>query len=452
MSRDEQRGEGARQELFPVFLKLGGRRAVVVGGGKVAAGKLKALLDTGAIVTIVAPQILPELAQPGVTLCRREFQPADLDGAWFVIAASHAEVNRQVAAAAEERRIFVNAVDDVQSASVYLGGVVRRGGVTVAISTDGVAPALAGLLREGLEAVLPDDLPSWVELAKEHRQKWRAAGVPIEHRRGFLLAALVAKYAAKSGPPDVASKAQPGLVSLVGAGPGDPGLLTQKGAQRLREADLVLYDALVSPELLALAGAAQRFYVGKRAGRKSIDQRTLERLMVRAARRGKRVVRLKAGDPFVLGRGGEEALALHDAGIAFEVVPGISSAIAAGASANIPVTHRGLASSFMVVTGHEETPAFASLAPGSATLVVLMGLKRRAVISEELIARGWSASTPAAIVTDASTPRQWSWTGPLSQLHAAAPPEGAPGVLIIGDVVSVAAQLKAAERTRHVHG
>ncbi len=442
--------------LFPAFLKLAGRKTVLVGGGKVAASKLDALLGAGAQVTVVAPLIRDEISsRPDVTLVRREFQPSDLDGAWFVVAAAHAEVNRSVAAAAEERRVFVNAVDDVQSASAYLGGVVRRGGVTVAISTDGVAPALAGLLREGLEAVLPEDLEQWVELAREHRQKWRAAGVPIEHRRGFLLAALVAKYAtaAATPPPRAKTRSTPkGFVSLVGAGPGDPGLITQRGAQRLREADLVLYDALVSPETLALAGAAQRFFVGKRAGRKSIDQRTIERLLIRAARRGKRVVRLKAGDPFVLGRGGEEALALHDAGIPFEVVPGISSAIAAAASINVPVTHRGLASSFLVVSGHEDRPAFESLTPRSATLVVLMGLGRRAQIAARLQQLGWPATTPAAIVTDASTPRQWSWAGALEQLQHTEPPEGAAGVLIIGDVVQVADQLKGQKEARHVHG
>lgn len=435
--------------LFPTFLKLGGKKVVVVGGGKVAASKLEALLGAGALVTVVAPKIGAGLEREGVTLVRREFESADLDGAWFVVAACTGDVNRRVSAAADARHIFVNAVDDVASASAYLGGVVRRGGVTVAVSTDGVAPALAGLLREGLEAVLPEDLEQWVELAREHRQKWRAAGVPIEHRRGFLLAALIAKYAATTTPP-VTAKAPRGFVSLVGAGPGDPGLLTQKGAQRLREADLVLYDALVAPELLALAGAAQRFFVGKRAGRKSIEQRTIERLMIRAARRGKRVVRLKAGDPFVLGRGGEEALALCDAGVAFEVVPGISSAIAAAASVGIPVTHRGLASSFLVVTGHEETPALATLAPGAATVVVLMGVARRAALVEGLVARGWSAATPAAIIANASTPRQWSWTGTLTDLPSIEVPHGAPAVLVIGDVIHATAQQR--EEPLHVHG
>jgi uroporphyrin-III C-methyltransferase len=247
-----------------------------------------------------------------------------------------------------------------------------------------------------------------------------------------------------------------GFVSLVGAGPGDPELLTLKAADRLRRADLVLYDALVSSEIVSLAGSAQRFPVGKRAGRKSIEQRTIERLMIRAASRGKRVVRLKAGDPFVLGRGGEEALALSEAGIAFEVIPGISSSVAAAGSVGIPVTHRGLATAFTVVSGHAEE-AYAkvidSLAPGASTLVVLMGIGNRAEISERCVARGWSSATKAAVVINATTPREWSWFGTLAELPALEVPEAQPGVLIIGDVVNVAAQLnQSAKEKRHVHG
>jgi uroporphyrin-III C-methyltransferase/precorrin-2 dehydrogenase/sirohydrochlorin ferrochelatase len=215
----------------------------------------------------------------------------------------------------------------------------------------------------------------------------------------------------------------------------------------------VLYDALVDPALLKLAGEAQRFPVGKRAGRKSFDQRTIERLMVRAARRGKRVVRLKAGDPFVLGRGGEEALALRDAGIAFEVVPGISSAIAAPELAGIPVTHRGLSAGFVVVSGHSEEawgPALDSLEPGTLTLVVLMGLSHRAVLTQRLAARGWSLDTPAAIVTEASTVRQWSWRGRLGGLAQVEIPEGAAGVLIVGEVVNALA--RGEKEAAHVHG
>lgn len=184
--------------LYPVFLKLAGRRVVLVGGGRVAAQKLVGLAAAGAAVTVVAPEIRPELRAAGVELRERAFAPADLDGAWFAVAAAPPEVNRQVAAAAEGRGIFVNAVDDGEHASAYLGGVLRRAGVSVAVSTDGHAPALAGLLREGLEALLPDDLERWVEAARAARAQWLAAGVPLPNRRPLLLEALNRLYAARA--------------------------------------------------------------------------------------------------------------------------------------------------------------------------------------------------------------------------------------------------------------
>jgi len=235
-----------------------------------------------------------------------------------------------------------------------------------------------------------------------------------------------------------------GFVSLVGAGPGDVELLTLKAVKRLREADLILYDALVEQELLELAPQAKRFFVGKRAGRHSIDQEGIHALMVRAAKRGERVVRLKCGDPFVLGRGGEEALALEAAGVAYEVVPGVSSAIAAPALAGIPVTHRGLAAGFAVVSGHAESAygaAVDSLAPGSLTLVVLMGLRTRAAIAARLIARGWSAETPAAVVVGASHAGTARWLGTLSTLAGHEIDSELAGVIVIGSVVGLATQI-----------
>src|SRR5881628_4085111 len=210
-----------------------------------------------------------------------------------------------------------------------------------------------------------------------------------------------------------------GHVSIVGAGPGDPELLTRKAVARLRAADLVLYDALVDPRVLTFAKQAQRFFVGKRAGRHAISQPAIHALMIRAARKGKRVVRLKGGDPFVFGRGGEEALALRAAGVPFDVVPGVTSAIAAPALAGIPVTHRGLASSFFVVSGHDEESFATSIQhvePGGVTLVVLMGLGRIAALADRLLARGWAPGTPAALVVDASMPGQQSWRGTLDDL------------------------------------
>ena len=232
-----------------------------------------------------------------------------------------------------------------------------------------------------------------------------------------------------------------GHVSLVGAGPGDPGLLTRTAIARLRGADFVLYDALVDERILKYARRAQRFYVGKRAGRHAMTQTTIQALMVRAARRGRRVVRLKGGDPFVFGRGGEEALALQQAGIPYDVVPGISSAIAAPALAGIPVTHRGVASAFLVVSGHEEAAfasAIARLQPNGVTVVVLMGLGRSAAIACHLIDRGWSRGTPAAVIVDASRPEQQVWRGALDQLaNAVAMDAGGAGTIVIGGVVAV---------------
>ncbi len=430
----------AGEQLYPVFLKLHGRKVVVVGGGAVAAQKLPALIAAGAHVTVVAPQLREELLALPVERLLRPFQAADLDGAFFAVAAAPPEVNREVSLAARSRGLFVNAVDDAQSASAYLGGVVRKAGVTLALSTAGEAPALAGLLREGLEALLPSaELASWLASAVALRARQKAQGVPMAERRPQLLEALNGLYASRAPAP------QGGFVSLVGAGPGDPDLLTRKAVRRLAEADLVLYDALVSTEVLSLAPRAHCFFVGKRARRKAVKQETINRLLVRAAKRGQRVVRLKCGDPFVLGRGGEEALALVEAGIPFEVVPGVSSAVAAPALAGIPVTHRGLASGFAVVSGHAPAtydPMLASFTPNGLTLVVLMGLAQRAELARSLISRGWRGSTPAAVLLAASQPRAARWVGTLAELAAGVELEEAdPGTLVVGEVVSLARTL-----------
>jgi uroporphyrin-III C-methyltransferase/precorrin-2 dehydrogenase/sirohydrochlorin ferrochelatase len=239
-----------------------------------------------------------------------------------------------------------------------------------------------------------------------------------------------------------------GFVSLVGAGPGDPDLLTRKAAARLAEADLVLYDALVDPQVLELAPRAQRVYVGKRAGRPQVRQEFIHWLMIRAARAGKRVVRLKGGDPFVFGRGGEEGLALAAAGLDFEVVPGVSSAIAAAAVAGIPVTHRGLATGFVVVSGHAEDAyrrVLESLAPQSATVVVMMGLHQIDRVADLMIARGWQPLTPAAVVFGASTANEEVWTVTLRDLQRGIELEDEKhaGTVIIGEVVRLRAMLSA---------
>jgi uroporphyrin-III C-methyltransferase/precorrin-2 dehydrogenase/sirohydrochlorin ferrochelatase len=234
-----------------------------------------------------------------------------------------------------------------------------------------------------------------------------------------------------------------GHVTLAGAGPGDPGLLTRKAAAALRRADLVLYDALVDERVVALARRAQRFYVGKRAGRHALSQHEIQAVLVSQARRGRRVVRLKGGDPFVFGRGGEEAQALERAGIAYEVIPGVSSAFAAPASAGIPLTHRDHASAFFVVSGHDQqvfTSAVHSLKPNGVTIVILMGYARRAELTTQLIEAGWDASTPAAIVADGTLPTQQVWRGPLGELasgRATLDTDG-PAILVVGAVAALA--------------
>jgi uroporphyrin-III C-methyltransferase/precorrin-2 dehydrogenase/sirohydrochlorin ferrochelatase len=436
--------------MFPAFLNLASRRVVVVGGGPVAAGKLEALLAAGAHVTVVAPEIHPDIERRSVTVIRRPFEDTDLDGAWWVIAAATSDVNARVRAAADARQLFVNAVDDPDRATAYLGGVVRRDGVTVAFSTDGRAPALAGLLREALDAWLPADLDQWMSVADEARRAWKAQGVPMEQRRPLLLETLNELYETKHRDTEAQSQNNlfsvsrslgvPGSVALVGAGPGDPELWTLRAVRRVKDADLVLYDALVDAGALRRLTNAKCFSVGKRARRDSVPQETINRLMIRAARQGQRVVRLKGGDPFVFGRGGEEALALAAAGIPFEVVPGVTAAVAAPALAGIPITHRGVASGFLVLAGHTTElvdNALRSVRPNTISVVFLMGVGARGELAAQLMSHGWSAATPAAVVCDASTSAAWTWTGRLDEMGAAEAPAGAAGVLVIGEVVKI---------------
>jgi len=433
-------------DLLPLFLTLAGRDVVLVGGGPVATSKLRALIETGARVRVIAPVVTAEIEAAGVEMARRAFVPTDLDGAWLVVAAATPEVNREVAAAAEARRIFVNAVDDPANASAFLSGTVRRDGVTIAVSTSGRAPALTALLREALDDLLPADLDGWMVEADRQRAIWRRDKVPMAARKPRLLEALNGLYALgpqplAPGPTEAEAGSRRGHVSLVGAGPGDPSLLTRKAIARLRAADLVLYDALIDDRILRYARKAQRFFAGKRAGKYAMTQQTIHAVMIRAARRGRRVVRLKGGDPFVFGRGGEEALALGRAGVPFDVVPGVSSAIAAPELAGIPVTHRGVSSAFLVVSGHDDElfrPAVEALPPTGVTLVVLMGLGRSAAIAATLVEGGWSPETPAAIVVDASMASQRVWRGTLGRLAEKGDGKAGPGTIIIGDVVALA--------------
>jgi uroporphyrin-III C-methyltransferase/precorrin-2 dehydrogenase/sirohydrochlorin ferrochelatase len=369
-------------------------------------------------------------------------------------------VNREVAAAAESRRIFVNAVDDPANATAFLSGTIRRDGVTIAVSTSGEAPALTSLLREALDALLPEDLDRWMLEARRRRSIWKRDRVPMPLRKPRLLEALNGLYEPEGQRAEgrrgtgrgSSAESSRGHVSLVGAGPGDPALLTRKAIARLRAADIVLYDALIDDRMLRYARKAQRFFAGKRAGGsgagrrlEAMTQQTIHAVMIRAARRGRRVVRLKGGDPFVFGRGGEEALALQRAGVTFDVVPGVTSAIAAPTLAGIPVTHRGVSSAVLVASGHDAEAFDSSLSgvrPNAVTLVVMMGGGRAAAIAAALVDRGWLPQTPAAVVVNASAPNQEVWRGTLAGLSKGSrgsgfkSPDG-PATIIVGDVVAL---------------
>jgi uroporphyrin-III C-methyltransferase/precorrin-2 dehydrogenase/sirohydrochlorin ferrochelatase len=443
--------------LYPAFLDFAGRRVLVVGAGPVAAGKIPRLVEAGARVIVVSPEVHASIEHLPVEIVRRPFRPADLDGVWFVVSAAPPAVNAVVVREAERRGMFVNAVDDPRHASAFAGSGFRRGPVTVAISTGGDAPALARVMREALERLVGSDVEDWAALATRVREDWRRERVPMEARRDALLATLADLHQEASAERSAAktpvksenatsrtARAAAGFVSLVGAGPGDPELLTRKAARRLAEADLVLYDALVSPATVALARHAQRIHVGRRKGSDTMGQDAIIRTLIRAARRGRRVVRLKGGDPFVFGRGGEEALALRAAGVSFEIVPGVSSALAAPAAASIPVTHRGVSGAVLVTTGHDPerfASLAASVAPGAATLVILMGTSRRAEIVEALVDAGWRRSMPTAVVWNASLPVQTVWTGTLAELSrpevTANADAHAPGTIVVGEVVGL---------------
>ncbi|MCA1586041.1 MAG: uroporphyrinogen-III C-methyltransferase [Acidobacteria bacterium] len=451
------------RELLPAFLDLTDRAVLVVGGGPVAAGKLQPLLQAHARVTVVAPDVVPSIASAGVPIHRRPFEPHDLDGCWYVVAAAPPSVNAQVAREAEARRIFVNAVDDPPHATVFAGAVVRRGPVTVSISTGGEAPALARLMREALERLLPESLVEWTAVARALRAEWRRDGMPMGERRSALLDTLVSMHSEEAVPAankcwrasaesSRTSAGRLGSVAIVGAGPGDAAHLTCRAAECLSAADLVLYDSLVSPSVLRLASRARLVHVGRRAGRPTTSQEGVHEMLIAAVRRGELAVRLKGGDSFVFGRGSEDLLALARAGVPVEVVPGLSSAFAAPALAGIPVTHRGVSAAVLVLTGHdvERFRALTRSVPShDLTLVVLMGLGVKALLARHLLDVGWPADTHAAVVLGASRPDGLVWSGTLADLADDDPAHDGdvPGLLVIGDVVRVGRDLRAVSQT-----
>lgn len=431
---------------FPFFMELEGREGLVVGGGAVAARKVRKLLPYGPRLTVAAPEILPEIAElPGVTLLRRAFAPGMLEGKCFVIAATDSrEANREVAALCRERGILVNAVDDKEACSFLFPALVKRGDLTVGVSTAGASPSAAAWVKRRAAGAVPEDFGELLAYLASLRPMVRER-VP-EERRAAVFSRLFSACLEGGFPLEEAALAavfegapRTGKVYLVGAGCGAADLITVRGLRLLEGCGAVVYDDLLAPELLdAAPESAQRIYVGKRRGRHSMAQEDISALLIAKAREGKTVVRLKGGDPFVFGRGGEEALALQAAGIEWEYVPGVSSAVAAPGGAGIPVTHRGVSRGVHVVTAHtadspDGLPShLEELARLPGTLVFLMGLSRLEEIARRLIGAGLPGDTPAAVIFGKNAPR--AVRGTLENIAERAREAGAeaPAVIVAG--------------------
>jgi uroporphyrin-III C-methyltransferase/precorrin-2 dehydrogenase/sirohydrochlorin ferrochelatase len=456
---------------FPVFFDLAGQKVLVVGGGEVALRKVSLLERTGASISVVAPHISPELMERAaagkLSVAVREFAPEDLDGARLIIVAtSRRAVNRWIAKLSEARNIPVNVVDDREASRFIVPAIIDRDPVLVAVSTGGTSPVLARRLRERLEALIPakiGDLAAWLnELRAATRRKLR----DVDERRRYFEAVVDGPAARRFTLGDVrgarriaqqlltttsAAPRAAGEVTLVGAGPGDPELLTLKALRALQDADVILHDRLVSAEVLDLARRdAVRICVGKAAGTLGSTQEEINALLIEHAKQGRRVVRLKGGDPFVFGRGGEELQALATAQIAFSVVPGITAALGAAAYAGIPLTHRDHAHAVTFVTGHFQDdgvagrePDWHALAKPGTTAVFYMGLARLDRIVAQLVEHGAPDTRPAAIIAQASTARQRVIESTLGGIADAVARAGidSPALLVVGDVVALHSSL-----------
>lgn len=455
-------------KFYPVFMNLQGRRVLVVGGGEVAARKVDLVASAGAHVVVVSPELDDELAARraagSIEHIGRDFVAGDVEGAALVIAASDNEdLHECISVYCQRLGIPVNVVDNTPLCSVITPAMVDRSPIQIAISSGGVAPVLARRLRAWLEAAIPASYGSLAALAARFRDRVKARFGSVDERRKFWerilegpVADLVyagreedaaARLATEIARPDAGPPAV-GDVALVGAGPGDPDLLTFRALRLMQEADVVLYDRLVSAPVLELCRRdAEKHYVGKRRAQHQVPQEQINAELIRLARAGKRVVRLKGGDPFIFGRGGEEIGELMDAGIPFQVVPGITAAAGCAAYAGIPLTHRDHAQAVQFVTGHLRDGTldldWPTLARERQTLAVYMGLSGLRVLCERLIAHGRDAETPAALVQQGTLPEQKVYVGSLATLPELVEQHEvrAPTLVIIGEVVELHRQL-----------
>ncbi|KTG16190.1 MULTISPECIES: siroheme synthase CysG [unclassified Guyparkeria] len=448
-------------DQLPIFMNLHDKPCLVVGGGAVAARKADLMRAAGARVTVVAPMITGEtrrMVDDGRLSWREDvFEEPMVAGNRLVIAATdEPAVNRAVYAACERRGIPVNVADEPELCSFILPGIVNRSPVTIALSTGGRSPVLARLMRARLETLIPSGFGRLADLLGRYRQAAKDRIHGLETRKRFWenvidgpIGNLVLSGKDREAEDKLAglladqdAPTDSGEVYLIGAGPGDPDLLTFRALRLLQKADVVVYDRLVAPAIVDLARReAERIYVGKRAGHHSCSQEDISSLLRDLAAEGKRVARLKGGDPFIFGRGGEEIEVLAEAGLPFQVVPGITAASGCAAYAGIPLTHRDHAQSVRFVTGHRRGDGldldWRNLAEGRDTLVFYMGLGSARQICDQLIAHGMPRHRKAALIERGTTDNQRVYTGTLASLPNKITAAESPSLLVIGEVTGL---------------
>ncbi|MFT7300959.1 MAG: uroporphyrin-III C-methyltransferase/precorrin-2 dehydrogenase/sirohydrochlorin ferrochelatase [Porticoccus sp.] len=454
-------------DYFPIFTNLSEKHCLVVGGGDVAERKLSLLLDAGARVTLVAPSINESIKSMNVAslnLIETNYNSRLMNAIDLVVAATDDQVlNETISLDAAERHIFVNVVDNPNLCTFIVPAIIDRSPVTIAVGTGGTAPVLARLLRGKIEALIPHRYGALAGLAAKYRDRVKATVPQGPSRKAFWEEVFEGDVAEQvlCGNQEAAEKQlkklieegqapQKGEVYLVGAGPGDPDLLTFRALRLMQKADIVIYDRLVSKGILNLVRRdADRMYVGKEASNHCVPQDQINELLYKLAKEGKRVLRLKGGDPFIFGRGGEEAEKLFTEGISFQVVPGITAASGASTYCGIPLTHRDYAQSVTFVTGHLKNDAvgldWPSLARENQTLVIYMGLGGLKIISNQLITHGLPADTPVAVIYKATQYDQRVLVSDLTQVVQKVEDEKMrpPSILIIGQVVKLHDKLKA---------
>ena len=449
-------------DYLPAFLSITDQPCLVVGGGDVAQRKSALLLQAGGKVTVVSPEISPELEewrQSGrVTIRRKRFSPDDLRGFTLVVSATNnAAVNTEVAAAAQRYRIQINVVDSPDLSTFIFPAIIDRSPIIAAVSSGGRSPVLARLLRTRIESAVPAAYGRLAHLAERFRMRVKTELESTVQRRRFwektlqgpvaelIFAGREQEAEAKMESmlrAETAGRTTTGEVYLVGAGPGDPDLLTFRALRLMQQADTVVYGRLVSPEVLTLVRRdAEKIYAGKARSQHTIPQEKINHLLARLAKSGKRVVRLKGGDPFIFGRGGEEIETLMEQGVPFQIVPGITAASGCASYAGIPLTHRDYAQSCLFVTGHLKDGTidlnWKQLTMPNQTLVIYMGLLGLEHLCRQLILHGSSPDLPAALIEQGTTPKQRVITGTLGTLPKRVETEEvrAPTLIIVGNVV-----------------